>query len=48
MLRQIPSRTTGRDLIAQGLPPGPGYRERLIEAREQQLNHEATLADPND
>jgi hypothetical protein len=48
VLRHIPSRTTGRDLIAQGLPPGPGFRERLIAAREHQLNHEATLADPND
>ncbi|HYF64434.1 MAG TPA: hypothetical protein VD886_16540, partial [Herpetosiphonaceae bacterium] len=41
VLRHIPSRTTGRDLIAQGLPPGPGYRERLTAAREDQLNREA-------
>ncbi|MBA3468287.1 MAG: CBS domain-containing protein [Herpetosiphonaceae bacterium] len=38
VLRLIPSQLSGRDLRAQGLPPGPEYRRLLAEARAKQLD----------
>ncbi len=38
VLRPIPSQLSGRDLRAQGVPPGPEYRRLLAEAREKQLD----------
>jgi tRNA nucleotidyltransferase (CCA-adding enzyme) len=38
VLRPIPSQLSGRDLRAQGLPPGPEYRRLLAQAREKHLD----------